>query len=427
MINNMINFCLVLLGTCLLAAPATMAQPRPLTLAESHALALENYPLVEQRGLIAQSAAYSIDQANTGYFPQININGQATYQSAVTEIPIAVPGVAMPVLSKDQYKLYGEVNQSLFDGGVTRLRKQAIEASANVEHEALQVELHKLRDRINQLFFGILLLDAQLAQNKLVGKDIQAGLEKANVAIANGSALKSSARLLEAELLKTHQRTVELQATRNAYLQMLGLFINRTLDEHAALAKPAAPEVLPGINRPELDWYAQQQTGIAVERKLLTAKNLPKLGLFLQAGLGRPALNMLSNDFEAYYFGGVRLSIPLSGFYTLKKEKALLDIRQHSISVQKEVFLHNTRIALKQQHTEAAKYGTLLETDDEIIALRASVKSAALAQLENGVINTADYMREVNAEDRAKLAKILHELHLLKAQYDMQYITGNQQ
>jgi len=419
----MINPCFVLLGTCLLAAPAATAQP--LTLTESHALALENYPLVKQRDLIAQSAAYSIDQANTGYFPQININGQATYQSAVTQIPIQVPGIAMPALSKDQYKLYGEVNQSLFDGGVTKLRKQAVEASANVEREALEVELHKLRDRINQLFFGILLLDAQLAQNELVGKDIQAGLEKANAAIANGSALKSSASLLEAELLKTHQRTVELQATRKAYLQMLGLFINRTLDEHAALAKPPAPQVLPDINRPELDWYAQQQTGIAVERKLLAARNLPKLGLFLQAGLGRPALNMLSNDFEPYYYGGVRLSIPLSGFYTLKKEKALLDIRQQTIDVQKDVFLFHTGVAFKQQSTEAAKYGQLLQTDGEIIALRTSVKKAALAQLENGVINTADYIREVNAEDGAKLAKILHELQLLKTQYDMQYTTGN--
>jgi len=421
----MINPCFVLLGTCLLAAPAATAQPQPLTLAESHALALENYPLVKQRDLIAQSAAYSIDQANRGYFPQININGQATYQSAVTQIPIQVPGIAMPALSKDQYKLYGEVNQSLFDGGVTKLRKQAVEASANVEREALEVELHKLRDRINQLFFGILLLEAQLAQNELVGKDIQAGLEKANAAIANGSALKSSASLLEAELLKTHQRTVELQATRKAYLQMLGLFINRTLDEHAALAKPPAPQVLPDINRPELDWYAQQQTGIAVERKLLAARNLPKLGLFLQAGLGRPALNMLSNDFEPYYYGGVRLSIPLSGFYTLKKEKALLDIRQQTIDVQKDVFLFHTGVAFKQQSTEAAKYGQLLQTDGEIIALRTSVKKAALAQLENGVINTADYIREVNAEDGAKLAKILHELQLLKTQYDMQYTTGN--
>ncbi|MGK6353122.1 TolC family protein [Parapedobacter sp. DT-150] len=418
---------LLLIGFCvaMLFHLTAHAQTARLTLHESHALAFENYPLVKQRNLISQSAAYSIEQANARYLPQININGQATYQSAVTQIPIQVPGIDVPALSKDQYKLYGEVNQSLYDGGTTNLQKQAIEARAFVEEQALEVELHKLKERVNQLFFGILLLDAQLAQNDLVQKDIQAGLAKTRAAIANGAALKSSGNLLEAELLTAQQRAVELRASRNAYLHMLSLFVNQTLDEHTVLETPETVQPSLDINRPELEWYTRQQGSIAVERRLLSAKNLPQLGLFLQGGIGRPALNMLSNDLDAYYYGGIRLSVPLSGLYTLKKEKALLDIRQQGIDVQKEAFLFNTDLSLKQQHTEAAKWAELLEHDDEIIRLRTSVKAAALAQLENGVINTADYMQEVNAEDNAKLARILHEIQRLKALYDMQYTTGN--
>ncbi|WP_257670044.1 TolC family protein [Parapedobacter tibetensis] len=423
----MINPYLTLLCICCLAIPhATIqAQTRFLTLAESYTLAIENYPMAKQRNLIARSAVYSIEQANTGYLPQININGQATYQSAVTQIPIQVPGIDMPSLSKDQYKLYGEMNQSLYDAGVTKLQKQATVANASVEEQALEVELHGIKERINQLFFGVLLLDAQLEQNSLLEKDIRAGLEKTNTAIANGTALKSSGSLLEAELLKARQRTVELQTTRKAYVQMLGLFINRQLDENTVFERPESLLVSQEINRPELGLYTAQQNNIDVENKMLTAKNLPKLGFFLQGGFGRPALNMLSNAFEAYYYGGIRLSIPLSGFYTLKKERALLGIRQEAIAVQEETFLFNTDLSLKQQNTELTKYETLLETDNEIIALRTSVKDAALAQLENGVINTADYVREVHAEDNAKLTKILHEIQLLMIQYDIQQTTGN--
>lgn len=423
----MINFQFLAACAWVIVPLISMSQPSKtvLTLTESRTLAAENYPLIKQRNLIALSARYAIEQANKGYLPQLNVSGQATYQSEVTQIPLQVPGIDVPTLNKDQYKLYGEISQSLFDGGVIKLQKQAAEANAQVEAQTLEVELYKINERIHQLFFGILLLDAQLDQNELLRKDIQVGLDKTNAAIANGAALKSNGSLLEAELLRTAQRTVELQTKRRAYLHMLSQLINRPLDENTRLERPNPPAATSGNNRPELDWYTSQQNSIAVNRKLLTAKNLPKLNFFLQAGAGRPALNMLSNDFDAYYYGGIRLNIPISGFYTLKKERAMLDIKAQTIDVQKENFLFNNKLMLTQQNTESSQYEQLLETDDEIISLRASVKKAALAQLENGVINSSDYLREVHAEDSAKLAKILHQLQWLIIQYDIQYTTGN--
>jgi len=396
-----------------------------LTIETCYSLAAENYPLVKQRELLAKSNEYTLQNLSKGYLPQLTIAGQATYQSEVTQVPISLPGMNIPTLSKDQYKFYGEVNQTLFDGGVIKQQKLTQQSNLEVEQQKLEVELYKIRERINQLFFGMLLVDEQIRQTELLKQDINLGLKKTEAAIANGTAFKSSADVLRAELLNADQRTTELKAARSAYAEMLGLFINRPLDGNVTVEKPETLTVSSDINRPEITLYESQNKTIDAQYKLLTARNLPKLNLFVQGGYGRPALNMLSNDFESYYIGGVRMNWSLSGLYTLKKDKALLDLNRKTIAVQKETFLFNTNYSLRQQSAEVNKYTELLTSDNDIIALRTSVKQTASVQLENGVITSNDYLREVNAEDKARQNKIVHEIQLLMAQYAQQTTTGN--
>lgn len=395
-----------------------------LTIEACYTWAEENYPLVKQRDLILKSKEYSIDNAMKGYLPQLSINGQATYQSAVTQVPVALPGAEVPRLSKDQYKVYAEINQTIYDGGAIRQLKNTHEVNAKVEEQKLKVELYAIKERINQLYFGILTADEQLRQNELLQSDLQLGIRKTQAAIDNGTAFKSNADALKAELLKANQRTTELEATRLAYLDMLGLFINQSLNENTVLIRPQQLSISNEITRPELSLYDYQRKSIDVQYQQLQVKNNPKLSLFVQGGYGRPALNMLSNDFEAYYIGGVRLSWSLGGLYTLKKEKALLDNSRGTIGLQQETFLFNTNLTSRQQHADITRLQDLLASDGEIITLRESVKKASAAQLENGVITSNDYLREVNAEDQARQTKILHEIQWLLAQYNHQTTTG---
>jgi outer membrane protein TolC len=397
----------------------------PLSIEECYVLARQNYPLVKQRELISKAATYSIENAAKGYLPQFNINGQASYQSDVTKIPIQIPGLSMPELSKDQYRLTGEGTQVLFDGGMINQQKQAIAANAAVESQKLEVELFKLKDRINQLFFGVLLLHAQLKQNDLLKRDLQLGIDKARATIANGTGFKSSLNMLKAELLRVDQKRIELRFTCKGYIEVLGLFIQKPLTEDVVLLKPAAQSAMAEIRRPELDLYDTQRKSLDVKEQAIAIRNLPKFNLFLQGGVGRPALNMLNNAVDPFAVGGLRMSWPLSGLYTSKKEKAIVEVGRKEIDVQKENFLLNTNFILRQQDAEISKQSELLNSDDEIIALRSSVKETAAAQLENGVINTSDYLREVNAEDQARQSKIMHEIQLLMAQYNRQTTRGN--
>jgi outer membrane protein TolC len=398
-----------------------------LTLKECYALAQQNYPLIKQRELIAKTSDYTIENLQKGYLPQLNVSGQATYQSAVTSIPIKLPGINIPSISKDQYKFYGEVDQILYDGGEIATQKQLQKANEATQEQQLDADLYQLKDRINQLFFGILLADEQIKQSDLVIKDLQLGQKKIEASIKNGTAFRSSGDVIAAEILKNKQHTIELRASRNAYTAMLGLFVGKPIDEGSILVKPQPVTTSRDINRPELLVYDRQNKNLDVRDKLLTSKTLPRLSLFFQGGMGRPALDLLSNNLDAYYIGGIRLSWSPSAFYTLKKERALIDISRKTLDVQKQTFLFNTNLTVKQQDAEIDKYQQLLASDDEIIGLRSKVKNTAMAQLENGVITGNDFLIEVNDEDQARQNKILHEIQLLMAQYNQQTTTGNQQ
>lgn len=388
-------------------------------------MAKQNYPLIRQYTLIEKTKEYSIANAQKAYLPQFNVAGQATYQSAVTQIPISLPSVDIPTMSKDQYKLYGEVSQSITDLFTVKDQKEYINANSEIEVQKTEVELYKLRERINNLYFGILLIDAQIKQTELLKKDIQSGIEKTNVAIANGVALKSTADNLKAELLKADQRTIELKATRKGYADMLALFIGNPIDENTVLEKPHRQMLTNTINRPELKLFDLQKKSFDVQEKLITAKNLPRLSAFFQGGLGRPGLNMLDNDFQGYYIGGLRLSWNITGFYTYKNEKKMLANSQSMIDIQRETFLFNTNLTLKQQNADITKMQELIETDKRIVTLRESVKNTTQNQLTYGTATTNDYLIAVNAEDQAKQNLILHEIQLLMTEYNTQTTAGN--
>lgn len=414
---------LILFSAWSLAVPAQPIQQLSLTTAWE--LAQKNYPVVKQKDLVRQTAGISVENLQKGFLPQFSISGQATYQSDVTSVPISVPGFSIEAPNKDQYKLVADVNQLIFDGGLTREQKAVQQLNAKVEDQKVEVELYKVRERINQLFLSILYLDEQLKQVDLVKKDIETGIKKVEAQVQNGVAFKSNLNMLKAELLKAGQRSIEITTSRKGLVAALALFVGQELNDQLILEQPVAPVTVAGqIARPELALYNEQEKLIGQQDKLIHAKNQPRASLFAQAGYGRPGLNMLKNDFAFYSIGGLRFNWSLGGLYTKKKEREQVQISKRVVEVQKETFLLNTNAQLKQQQAEIDKLQELIRTDDEIIGLRKTVTEAARAQLENGVITANDYLKEVNAEDQSRQSMITHRVQLLQAQINYQTIAG---
>lgn len=386
-----------------------------------------NYPQIKQFELIEKSADYNLSNANKANLPQISFSAKATYQSEVTSIPSAfIPNV--PTLSKDQYQAVLEVGQTLWDGGTTASQQKIIRANAEVEKQKLEVDLYAIKDRVNQLFFGLLLIKEQLLQNATLQNELQTNYEKVEVYIQNGVANQADLDAVKLELLSNSQRRTELMSAQKSFCEMLSAMTGEVLTETTSLEKPVivvTDGLESNLNRPELRLFDSQLNVIDNQSELVEAGNLPKVGVFLQGGLGKPGLNFLKNEFSPFYIGGVRLSWNISGLlYTQKNNLNSLKLNKELVFTQKETFLFNTNLKIAQQNNEIEKIKELIRSDDEIIRLHTNIKNSSAVKVENGVKTVTDLLREINAESLSKQQKSLHEIQLLMDIYNLKYSTN---
>ncbi|MPL63993.1 hypothetical protein SDC9_09641 [bioreactor metagenome] len=396
-----------------------------ITLEQCYQWSRENYPLIKKQELIKKAEQYTTENALKGWLPQVNITAQATYQNDVTQFPVKLPNVNVEPLSKDQYKVYADVSQTIYDGGNIRNQKNLAKIQSEVQTIQTEVELEKLKERINQLYFGILQTNKQWTQLQFTKLDIKEGIKKAEAQLKNGVIFRSNLDVLKAELVKIEQKEIELQAIKQNFVQMLSYFIKKNIDENTQLETPEKILLTKNNNRSELKLFDAQKQLLEMQRKIINTKNTPKLGAFFQGGYGKPGFNMLKNEFDIFYIGGIRLNIPISGFYTQKNDLALLENQSQEIEIQRENFLFNQNFIEIQQRNDLEKIQNLIDKDNELIQLRKNIKTASLAQLENGVINTNDYLREVTAEEQAILTKITHEIQYLLTQYNLKANLNN--
>ena len=396
-----------------------------ITLEQCYQWSRENYPLIKKQELIKKAEQYTTKNALKGWLPQVNITAQATYQNDVTQFPVKLPNVNVEPLSKDQYKVFADVSQTIYDGGNIRNQKNLAKIQSEVQTIQTEVELDKLKERINQLYFGILQTNKQWTQLQFTKLDIKEGIKKAEAQLKNGVIFRSNLDVLKAELVKIEQKEIELQAIKQNFVQMLSYFIKKNIDENTQLETPEKILLTKNNNRSELKLFDAQKQLLETQRKIINTKNTPKLGAFFQGGYGKPGFNMLKNEFDIFYIGGIRLNIPISGFYTQKNDLALLENQSQEIEIQRENFLFNQNFIEIQQRNDLEKIQNLIDKDNELIELRKNIKTASLAQLENGVINTNDYLREVTAEEQAILTKITHEIQYLLTQYNLKAQLNN--
>ncbi|MBE9463557.1 TolC family protein [Dyadobacter subterraneus] len=400
-----------------------------LTIEECYTLARENFPLIKKYDLVRKSSGFSLQNASKLYLPQVAVSGQASYQSQTinfSEVIPSIPGVNFPTLSKDQYKIQADISQIIYDAGDINNQKASIRANQAVQEQNIEMNLREVNDRVNQIYFAIILMDEQLKQNEIRKSELQSQLDKTLAALANGTSFRSNADQLKAELINVDMNSIEFKANKQAYLKMLSIIIDKKVDSETKLQMPGEKIMSAEINRPEIKFYDLQKRLFDVEDKKLQSAFTPKVSAFFQGAYGRPTLNIIKNEFGPWFVIGLRLNWNLGSLYSLKNNRQSLHISRQSLEVDKEIFLYNTNLSLSQQSGDIQKYKDLIEQDKMVIGLRESVKKSSLAQLENGVITVHEYISQLNSENTSRQTLILHTIQLLQAEYKYNHISGSE-
>lgn len=418
----------------MLLAAASMTTLRGQTLDECRRLAREHYPEIRQYDLITQSEQYDLSNAARAWIPQITLSGQASWQSATPTFPgalgeiLASRGMPMEGIRREQYRAAIDLSQTIWDGGHSRATKELAQAEAAEERRQTEVDLYALQSRVDDLYFGILLLDERLTQTSAQINLLESNLARMRSCVANGTATRSDADAIEAELLTVRQTLEQIEASRASYGRMLEIFIGQPLAAEG-LERPAEPAPGDESLRPELALFEARAQRIDLRRKALNSALMPRFSAFAQGYYGYPGLDMFqsmrSSDGTLNALVGVRMSWNIGAFYTRRNDLGKLRTARQQIGIQRDIFDFNTRLQTTREEGEIARLRKAVASDTRIVELRRTVRMAAESQLENGVINTTDLLRKITDETTAMLNRSTHEIELLQALYQLKH-TLNQ-
>ena len=415
----------------LLMLPA-MAQAQ--TLEECQQAAERNYPLIQQYGLIDKTTELTVANIQKGWLPQVSVSAQATLQSDVTAFPDQMQqmykamGIDMKGLSKDQYRVGVDVQQMVYDGGVIKSKKEIAREQGNVQTAQNEVNMYNVRKRVNEMYFGLLLLDEQIKLNANLQNLLSANEKKLASMQKNGTAAESDYLNVKAERLNVVQKMTDMQAQRKALVRMLSTFCGIEV-KTPIKPTPNTHHPTPNNGRPELKAINAQLRLADAQEKALDASLMPKFGVFAQGFYGYPGYNvfedMMNRQWSLNGMIGARLTWNIGAFYTRKNDKEKIQMQRKTAETNRSVFLFNNNLEQIQQNEDIERYRKLMADDEEIINLRSSIRKAAESRLSHGIIDVNDLVKEITNENAAKVQQCVHEIEMLKEIYDLKYTTNN--
>ena len=405
------------------------------TLEECQQAAEQNYPLISQYGLIEKTTELTVANIQKGWLPQVSALAQATYQSDVTAWPDQMKtvyqqmGIDMKGLKKDQYRIGIDVQQTIYDGGAINSQKQIAREQGKVQAAQNEVNIYNVRKRVNEMYFALLVLDEQIKLNQDLQELLDGHERKLASMVKNGTAAESDYQNVKAERLNVMQQATNLVGQKAMLQRMLSTFCGVEVKEvQKPVLNVAVVQQQTGL-RPELKSLDAQIVMINAQEKALDSALMPKLGLFAQGFYGYPGLNMfedmMRHDWSLNGIVGARLTWNIGALYTRKNDKAKLQLQRDMIVSNRETFLFNNNMEQIQQNENIERYKRLMADDAEIISLRQSVRKAAESKLSHGIIDVNDLVREINAENAARVQQSMHEIEMLKEIYDKKFTINN--
>ncbi len=395
------------------------------SLEKCYDLVEKNFPLAKQGQLLSRKNELDLAVIDKSKRPVFDLSAQATYQSEVTHVPLDLPNMEIPKPNKDQYKVALSVNQLIYGGGAINSALQLKKHELKTQQQEVEVSLFQIKQKINQLYFSVLLLQEKKELLKANQSNLKARLKEVESAIKYGALPVSSADIIEVEVLKIQQLFTEIEWSKKGLLSSLAQLVGEDISENTVFKNPVIEmETTKTINRPEMALFQLKKQQIDLSEKLIAKKNSPKVFGFGTGGYGNPGLNMLDNSFQPYYMVGLKVKWTVFDWNTAKTQRKALLLNKEIIDNQQEVFELNTSVELTQQEVEINKITSSLASDNTIIELRKKIVKTAQAQLKNGAITSSLYITELTKLFEAENKLNTHQIQLLLAKANYKTLQG---
>ena len=392
-----------------------------LSLNEARSMARDNFPAIRQYRMIEQSRDFTLDNVMKGWLPQVSITAGAY---GFTDILKSDKKMEQAGMDMNNFMANASVmiKQSVYDGGQIAARKKVVWSESQVQKQQLDVSMYAINEQVDQLFFGILLLDEQLKQNALLQKDLATSEQTIRSMMAGGIANQTDLDAILVERLKAEQQNESLLASRQSYLRMLGVFVGKDLVAAAeTLEKPAQGYVRANVNRPELNYYASQNLLLDAQRKQLNTQLRPTVGIF---GMGMVHSKMSDILNNGMMMAGVSVSWNIGALYTRKNDIRKIEVQRQINDSQREVFLFNNRLQNEEADGAIASLKRQIEKDEEIVRLRENIRGKSDRKVELGTKSVNELVSDINAVSLARAQKAMHEIQLLKEIYRQKNINN---
>ncbi|GMU07595.1 TolC family protein [Corallococcus caeni] len=352
------------------------SEGRVITLAEAETAAREHQPTLRSAQANTDAAYARVDQAFSGFLPQVSASASYTLGTSNRAVIQNVPGSDTAVVSSSTRRFSGGIsaNQLIYDFGRTSGRYNASKESAGAQEDSQQQVLQDVLRDVRSAYFNVLTQKALLGVARETLQSEEARLNQVNASVQVGS--RPEIDLLQQRTAKANAQVALIRA-QNAYAtakaqlnQTMGAETSTdyTVQDVTVAAVAGEDEVLDALVKRALearpDVAARERQILAQESQVKVTKGGHWPSLSATGNVSNVGANPV-NGATLSAQGGLQLSWALfqGGLVNAQTREANANLRD--LQAQKDALRQQVRLQVEQARLNVVATREALTAADE--------------------------------------------------------------
>lgn len=388
--------------------------------------AVKNSSFSKQGQNYSEISKKEISDIISNYYPQINIEGQATYQSDMFKIPLNIPNMTLPDLRKDQYNVWLNFTQMIWDGGLVSNKVDISKISTKANIENTNTKLRNIVENTANLYFAGKKIEANMKSISTVMSTLESNKKQVTSLVKNGVLNQSNLDAINIQISSKQQTLESLKKDYESVIERLKLIVAKSELDTLGKIEIAINESDVKINRSELKAMDYYQELNDVKSDINYSMMMPKISAFAKVGYSNPnQLNMFEQDWSEYYMVGVKFSWKPFSWFSESKNAEISKLQNENIELEKQEFEKLINMQLVQEKSEMDKQESIIQQDKLIINLQNNITKEKYSQFLNGTAIISEYINEINSLQIYETNLSIHNIMLENAKTNLLIKSGN--